>query len=338
MAEKYKKGNPDINFKPVPINQSFQENKTDSGYSGIGLDFIKGLDGSLRIQGSITKDINFRKALEKVLNLKEGSITGDLFDFTVPANDFTTQNKVKKIVEDSTGKPMVPISELPDEYKQLRMAMVQGANPNAQINLPQGTDTESSFLGAILKGFGEGALNVAGKKLSSVVGEQEFDTEIVPQLQKTYGLKFQKTPQELLDKRTQLEADRDRMKTEDTTGVINFLGLRKTFQDASNKQLADVNAQLQPYENPSQGMYQSSGFTPQEQSALDYAKSLGFIQNMIRLQGMKDENEIRKNYLQFAQQASINPETQTSVLGQVTSLLGSVPANNPTGQVVSQVR
>lgn len=140
----------------------------------------------------IKKGTNILNFLPKTnLSMKTGTLPIETTPGTIYDIPSETQGKTTtKTTGIKSEKQKVPLSELPDEYKQLRMAMIQGRNPNANVNLPQATDLGGSFLGSLLKGAGEGSLNVLGDKLSQETGKYRFDKEIAPQLEQTYGKRF----------------------------------------------------------------------------------------------------------------------------------------------------
>lgn len=115
----------------------------------------------------------------------------------------TTKNKAEQYSLDN-------ISELPPEYRNLYIQLSQGENRPFDLKtaplLYQTTDPGSQIAQSAIEGFAEGFLPGINKAITARSGQEHFEKNIVPILERVYGKKFTgKNPSDVMEINTQIE-------------------------------------------------------------------------------------------------------------------------------------
>jgi len=208
----------------------------------------------------------------------------------------------------SSFPTLAPQVELPEEYKRLRMSMIMGKEPNIVFQTYKPTDVVGSIGASILKGLTEGGLNYLGKKMSQEMGKREFDKNIAPEAEQTYGARFRSQVPEYEQDKNKYEQIQQQLsqqpEPQKPTAPIQPTISSPEAQEAYQQQLQEYNKQLQNYQQyldlksqkealeskwaDQQYQYTSQGLTPEHKETTELEQAILDLKRRYEHEGIWD--------------------------------------------------
>jgi hypothetical protein len=235
-----------------------------------------------------------------------------------PQKPIVPQGNVKdQTLSQKQGKQDFGTVALPESYKNMRMQAIMGENKDFNYKAP---DVKGEPGTNALGGFFEGLLNSssknANKDLTGAEGKYRFDTQVVPELEKTTGLKFRQGTDQAVEAKKNAIIDQEAYVNELARQNGNRFAMPTETMDPQTKSAYDIWMKAQgDLDKMKSGLYDVNTYTPDQTGygGISYEQALHNIDMPALINNARQEwEQLGKDKIEW--QAYLNQKIQMELM------------------------